>query len=65
MAKTFMSSKLTMKVMEDKKAKNSLTLNNVTEDADVAAIESVRSSLETLIDEPFNATTVVQTYDID
>ena len=66
MAKTFKSGKLSMKLVgEDKKAVRTMNFNNLINDAPEAEILKVRSAIETLVDEPFNKTSVTENYEID
>ena len=66
MAKTFKDGNLTMKLVgEDKKALRTINFNNLVEDAPEEDILNVRSAIESLVDEPFNKTSVIENYEID
>lgn len=66
MAKTFKSGRLSMRLVgEDKKAIRTMNFNNLINDAPEAEILKVRGALETLVDEPFNKTSVTENYEID
>lgn len=66
MAKEFKEGKLQFKtVTEENKTKRNLVLGGVKQSATSEDITGVRDALATLVDEPFNSTTLVETYSID
>ncbi|MBZ6527229.1 hypothetical protein HYQ40_05510 [Aerococcaceae bacterium DSM 111021] len=63
MNKEFLSASLKLTAIDPiTEKKTTVTLNDLTQDADPAEVESVRNALQSVIDEPIGAVQAVQTY---